>query len=345
LVDHFDLVEKVPYKDNSRVYDDVRACIDRAHADDTIKREICRDPGRFVIRDPQLPAALLALRAQGKKLFLLTNSEPYYTQIIMHFLLSDAALPERDWRDYFDLVVVSARKPGFYAGERPLEKLRDQDIAAAGMRPGPVPVYCGGSAHGLETVGGHRGDEVLYVGDHTFGDILRAKRSSGWRTAMLVQELKNEIEVDRALAGEYQAVDRLLSRRSQVVLEANRLRRRMQQLAHRRIEGDGILAPEDLVHLQQQELADALRIQALEAEVESITTQVKERRRGLDGRFNPYWGKLFKSGEINSRFGQQVKEFACLYTSAVSNFAAYPESMYFRSSREIMPHEMGLETS
>jgi len=345
LVDHFDVVEKAPYKDNSRIYDDVRACIDRAHADDTIKREICRDPRRFIVRDPELPIALAALRAQGKKLFLLTNSEPYYTQIVMHYLLNEAAGSGRDWRDYFDLVVVSAQKPGFYANERPLERLSADEVAAAGMRPGPVPVFRGGGANGLETLGGHHGDEVLYVGDHTFGDILRAKRSPGWRTAMLVQELKSEIEVDRALAGEYQAVDRMLSRRSQIVLEANRLRRRMQQLAHRRVEGDGILAPEDLLHLQQQELADALRIQALETEVETVTAQVKERRRALDGRFNPYWGKLFKCGEINSRFGQQVKEFACLYTSAVSNFVAYPESMYFRSSREIMPHEMGLETS
>jgi len=344
LVDHFDLTEKVPYKDNARLYDDVRECIDRAHADDTIKREICRDPGRFVVRDPQLPATLAAFRAQGKKLFLLTNSEPYYTQIVMHYLLHDAGASQ-DWRDYFDLVVVSAQKPGFYANDRPFERLDDDELAAAGMRPGPVPVFRGGGARHLQELGGHGGDEVLYVGDHTFGDILRAKRSPGWRTAMLVEELKSEIEVDRALAGEYQAVDRMLSRRSQIVLEAGRLRRRMQQLAHRRVAGEGILAPADLTHLQQQELADALRIQALEAEVEAVTKAIKERRRTLDGRFNPYWGKLFKCGEINSRFGQQVRAFACLYTSAVSNFVAYPESMYFRSSREIMPHEMGLETS
>jgi len=38
-----------------------------------------------------------------------------------------------------------------------------------------------------------------------------------------------------------------------------------------------------------------------------------------------------------------VKDFACIYTSAVSNFLAYPGDMYFRSTREIMPHEMGLD--
>ena len=33
-------------------------CIDRAHADNSIKREIVRDPGRFIVRDPLLPSTL-----------------------------------------------------------------------------------------------------------------------------------------------------------------------------------------------------------------------------------------------------------------------------------------------
>ena len=82
------------------------------------------------------------------------------------------------------------------------------------------------------------------------------------------------------------------------------------------------------------------RLQSLEAELNAVKAELHALDIDLEGRFNPNWGKLFKSGEINSRFGQQVKDFACIYTSAVRNFLAYPESMYFRSPREIMPHEM-----
>ena len=34
---------------------------------------------------------------------------------------------------------------------------------------------------------------MLYIGDHIYGDMLRAKKSSIWRTAMILQELEHEI--------------------------------------------------------------------------------------------------------------------------------------------------------
>jgi HAD superfamily 5'-nucleotidase-like hydrolase len=341
LVDHFELVEKTPWRDWSRLYDDVRTCIDRAHADDTIKREIVKDPAGFIVKDPQLPPTLAALRAQGKKLFLLTNSEPYYTEIVMRYLLGGALESMRDWREYFDHVVVSAGKPGFYQNERPLVAMTGDEMEQAGMQRGG-PVYTGGCSRMLEELSGHRGDEVLYVGDHTFGDILRAKKRPGWRTAMIIEELKHEIELERSLAGEYQVIDELVSRRNGTILEGNRLRRRLHQLVHRR-DGDAALPPEDRARLDEQIQQAEARIRSLEDEVTSLGVSVKERKVLVERRFNRHWGKLFKCGEINSRFGHQVKDFACIYTSAVSNFLAYPDSMYFRSTREIMPHEMGIE--
>jgi len=39
------------------------------------------------------------------------------------------------------------------------------------------------------------GDKILYVGDHIYGDILRSKRSLGWRTCLVIPELDNEAKV------------------------------------------------------------------------------------------------------------------------------------------------------
>ena len=39
-------------------------------------------------------------------------------------------------------------------------------------------------------------------------------------------------------------------------------------------------------------------------------------------------------------FGQQVEDYACVYTSRVSNFLAYSPLRYFRSPRDHMPHEL-----
>jgi hypothetical protein len=203
-------------------------------------------------------------------------------------------------------------------------------------------VHTGGSAKALERLAGRGGEEVLYVGDHTFGDILRAKKRPGWRTSMLIEELRNEIELDRALAPEYQIVDGLLAKRNAIILEINRLRRRLQQ--HPRREGDPGLTANDRARLAEQAGAMTARLELLQAEMAAINASVKERKAAIDRRFNKHWGKLFKCGDINSRFGQQVKDFACVYTSTVSNFLAYPDDMYFRSTREIMPHEMGIES-
>ena len=37
--------------------------------------------------------------------------------------------------------------------------------------------------------------EVLYIGDHIFGDILKSKKLKGWRTFLVVPELAQELLV------------------------------------------------------------------------------------------------------------------------------------------------------
>ncbi len=63
--------------------------------------------------------------------------------------------------------------------------------------------------------------------------------------------------------------------------------------------------------------------------------------RRIDQRFHQYWGSLLKEENEQSSFGSQVEEYACLYTSRVSNFLAYSPQQYFRSPRDEMAHEIG----
>jgi 5'-nucleotidase len=37
--------------------------------------------------------------------------------------------------------------------------------------------------------------DVLYVGDHIFGDVLKSKKLRGWRTFLIVPELNDELNV------------------------------------------------------------------------------------------------------------------------------------------------------
>ena len=59
----------------------------------------------------------------------------------------------------------------------------------------------------------------------------------------------------------------------------------------------------------------------------------------VENEFNRYWGLVFKEGHETSRFGEQVEDYACVYTSRVSNFRFYSPMQYFRGPRDRMPHE------
>ena len=60
----------------------------------------------------------------------------------------------------------------------------------------------------------------------------------------------------------------------------------------------------------------------------------------IDRHFHPYWGSLLKESNDRSSFGDQVEEYACLYTSRVSNLMAYSPLQHYRSAHDRMPHEL-----
>lgn len=42
---------------------------------------------------------------------------------------------------------------------------------------------------------GAKGKDILYIGDHIFGDILKSKKRQGWRTFLVIPELAQELHV------------------------------------------------------------------------------------------------------------------------------------------------------
>ena len=56
-------------------------------------------------------------------------------------------------------------------------------------------VYSGGSCDVFSKLIGSRGKDVLYVGDHIFGDIIKSKKERAWRTFLVVPELAQELNI------------------------------------------------------------------------------------------------------------------------------------------------------
>src|SRR5262249_13821148 len=98
-------------------------------------------------------------------------------------------------------------------------------------------------------------------------------------------------------------------------------------------------SPEEL-EAERQEAKRAL--EKLRHAAKDIEKAVEGLQEEIEEGFNRYWGLMFKEGNENSRFGQQVEDYACLYTGRVSNFVFASPMQYFRSPRAVMPHEVGM---
>jgi HAD superfamily 5'-nucleotidase-like hydrolase len=327
--------------DPTRLFDDIRTAIDSVHADGTLKALVKQDLPRFVVRDPELGPALHKLRSGGKKLFLLTNSLWDYTDAVMHHVL-DGVLPEYpSWRNYFDAIVTGAAKPGFFTEERPLLLLGpDGEKLGVAQSLERGRVYEGGNLAEFERLVGVGGDRVLYVGDHIYGDILKSKRSSLWRTCMIVEELERELAWLELNREELSELTRLEEYR---VLLEDELAAHRSALngVERRLERDG-LAPADRALAETERRKFKAELETLRRAHRDANGRARELERGVEEGLNPHWGLTFKEGNENSRFAEQVEDYACVYTSRVSNFLNYSPMQYFRSPRAAMPHELAV---
>ena len=331
-----DLLDGMEERPNYRaLYHDVRGVMDEAHADGSIKRIIARDPLRYLEIDPQLPETLGRMRDYGLKLFLLTNSEANYTALIMNQLFPEPQKGRTHWTDFFDLVVVRAGKPAFFMRHGPLRPLGPK-VLKSRKRSRARFAYTGGCVHALERALGVAGDEILYFGDHTYGDILKSKRVCGWRTAMIIQGLERELThqaethpVRMEMAVLDRRIDRLVATRDFLERAAAGLVE--EKLAVRFIRSRGLVGG----RRQLRSHSEAIR-----EEIKACSAAIDRLEIKSETTFNPYWGPMFRAGRETSHFANQVQKFACIYTSMVSNFLNYPMEKYFVATHAFMPHEL-----
>ena len=331
--------------DFDKLFGDIRMAIDEAHRDDTLKSVIKADLPAFIVKDPLLGETLHKFRSSGKKLFLLTNSLYDYTQVVMSYLLDGERKAYPSWRNYFDIVIVGGAKPAFFNELRPFVQI-DPDTNQPVMNgTGPVEVkhlsrdkiYQGGNVIAFEQMTGIKGEQVLYIGDHIYGDILRLRKAHMWRTAMVLQELEREIAVSDRLEAQIHDLELLDRRHRNLESEIDYQTLRMKKI-QRLLDDPAHASMHDRLEEERRmsrSTVDSLRDRAdlMDAEVDSL-----EQR--LDRAYNPHWGSCLREGNENSRFGEQVNAYADLYTSRVSNFGPYSPLRYFRAPRRPMPHEI-----
>ena len=312
------------------LYRHVRAGVDAQHMEGHLKAEIAAAPERYVVQDPEAALALLDQKAAGKKLLLITNSEWSFTSRMMAHAY-DRHLPgDMTWRQLFDVVIVSARKPAFFIERGPFFEVVDE---AGLLRPlaGPLHsggIYLGGSAAQVERDLGISGDEILYVGDHMFGDVHVSKRTLSWRTALVLRELEGEVSALEAFHPVEVSLMALMHEKERLESELSRTRLALQRLHA----GYGPASALDATVLEPRVHELRNRLLALDAEISPLAKIGTELT-------NARWGLLTRAGNDKSHLTRQIERYADIYTSRVSNFLHATPYAYFRSPRGNLPHD------
>ena len=312
------------------LYAIVRSSLDAAHVEGALKAEI--------LAIPTASWSWIRIFAHAPRSALRGEKAPAHYEFGMELHAIDHVVCRRPvpskgstWRDLFDIVIVSARKPGFFFERYPLFEVVDEETgllrpSRKGLDPGTV--YFGGNASLVE----HRltlsGDEILYVGDHLYGDVHVTKAVLRWRTALILGELEEEIAAVLQFEPSQEELTKLMAEKERLEAELCRVRVAAQR---KRI---GYAEPELEENEEGGEAINHLRMSLAELD-ERISPLAK-----MAGElYNSRWGLLLRAGNDKNIFARQLERYADVYTSRVSNFLRATPYLYLRAPRGTLPHD------
>jgi HAD superfamily 5'-nucleotidase-like hydrolase len=320
LVELKDTKEKDAMPDYLRIAEDLNAVLDKSHRDGSLKDEVRKHLDTYIIKDEQMVAGLERFKKHGKKLFVVTNSDFAYTKLLLDYTINPFLKNHRSWQDLFDFTITLAQKPRFFVDTSRFLKVNPEN-GLMNNNEGPLEpgIYQGGCANVFTQQLGADPDEILYIGDHIYGDIVRLKKDCAWRTALVVEELEHELQNESKALPILKQINALMDQK--IPLET-----KVDELISEQIE--------------QANVKHDTKIQALLSEIGDLDKKISPLIKQQQQLFNPYWGEIMRTGIEESYFGYQLDRFACVYMSKVSDFLSDSPRSYFRSARRPLAHDL-----
>ncbi len=312
------------YPEFAQIADDVLEMLDEAHRDGSLKNEVKKNLDQYIIKDESVVLGLERYLKHGKKIFVLTNSDFAYTKLLMDYAINPFLKEHKNWTELFEYVITLSQKPKFFYQNQNFLKV---DLASGNLsnfdeklKPG---IYQGGCASKFTDDLGLHGDDILYVGDHIYGDILRLKKDCNWRTALVIEELTEEIESNSKAVPCVHEINRLM-------LEKEPLEDELTRLLTDRIDHPA----------SNQDKKIEKRCDELQSKISAIDHEISQVIKKQLALYNPSWGQLMRTGNEESYFAYQLERYACVYMSKISNLLGYSPRTYFRAPRRPLSHEL-----
>ncbi len=306
--------------DYGQLADDVLDALDEAHRDGSLKNEVRKNLAHYIIKDQQVVHGLEKFKKHGKKIFVLTNSDFSYSKLLLDYAINPFLKEHKSWVDLFEVVITLAQKPKFFYEDGKYLIVNPNDGTMTNLDDKLVPgVYQGGGARQFTENFGLDGDDILYIGDHIYGDILRLKKDCNWRTAMITEELENEIENNKRAEPIMNEIDSLMKKKEPFEDELTELMTKKM---------DKTLSVEEN------------KISALQDKITEIDTTISQLIKKQQSLYNPNWGQLMRAGNEESYFAYQMERYACVYMSKISDLLDLSPRTYFRAPRRPLSHEV-----
>jgi HAD superfamily 5'-nucleotidase-like hydrolase len=299
---------------------DIGQTLDILHQDGTLKNEVQKNVNKYIIKDKKIVETLEKLKAYGKKLIVITNSDFAYTRFLLNETITPFLKDDDNWQNLFDYVITNAQKPRYFFERAPYLSI-DAETGLMSNIFGSLPpgIYQGGSALILEKALNIDGDEILYFGDHIYGDVVSIKKTMNWRTALILDSLESELDGIKKSKEQQLNIEKMMANKEM-------LEKMILDLYAKRIEAN--------------EHFDASLREKYMDEIHSIDKKLSDEIAQYQQCFNPYWGEINRSGQEVSRFAEQVEKYACIYMSRISDLLEYSPRTYFRPLKRPLAHEI-----
>ncbi len=300
--------------------EDIKFALDICHADGTLKDQVANDLETYIVKDPEMAKLLERYKHYGKKMVVITNSDYQYTRLLLDYTLNPFLKNHKDWSELFDITITLARKPSFFTSPTAFLKI-DPESGLMSNHFGPIEngIYQGGFAGKLQSDLNLDGEEILYLGDHIYGDVVSIKKTFNWRTALVLEPLKEEIESIQKSAKIQKAIDGYMAKKEELEFQLNQI---------------------EVARFEKGEKAEKDEVNKIYSKIESLNNQISDEITDYRTHFNPYWGELMRAGQEESRMADQVEKYACLYMTKVPDLLRYSPRTYFRPTKRILPHEV-----
>jgi HAD superfamily 5'-nucleotidase-like hydrolase len=306
------------FPDYGDLFDLLLNHLDRIHRDGSLKSKVREDLGKYIIKDPLMVELLERYKKHGKTLMVITNSDFHYTKLLLDYTITPYLKDHKCWSELFQVTITFSKKPEFFTRNNSFLEI-DPDTGKMSNFEGKVTsgIFQGGHAQKLQEDLNLSGPEILYIGDHIYGDVVSIKKNCNWRTALVVDPLAEEVKALQKGADIQSEIDSDMKKKRALEIKLN-------QLETEKFEGGKVQKDE---------------IDKIYDDLEELNEHISRIIDSHKVNFNPHWGELMRSGVEESRFMDQVLKYACIYMSKVTDLFDYSPRSYFRSYRRSLPHE------